>query len=107
MERDSAGSLDGLVARTAAVVLAWDPDAAVRAETRPDGKLDLTVISRRFEGKDSREREEEFWPALHSIPKADMVHLTYCLLLTPEEAERSFGPAQPPGATDNWDDDEQ
>jgi len=82
----------------------WDPEAIVRSAIRPDGKLDITVISGRFEGRDSREREADFWPALDPVPKPEMVYLTYCLLLTPEEAERSFGAEPVVAATgENWD----
>ncbi len=85
-------------------VTAWDPEAEVRAATRPDGKVDITVVSRRFEGRDSREREADFWPALEPVPKSEMVYLTYCLLLTPEEAERSFSYTPVvEGAAEDWD----
>src|SRR5436853_155535 len=70
---------------------AWDPVAVVRTGVRPDGKMDVTVISDRFANIDSRDREGLFWPALAPIPKSEMVHLTYSLLLTPDEAARSFG----------------
>lgn len=82
---------------------AWDPEATVRSVARPDGMLDVTIISRRFEGLDSRDREEAFWPALDPIAKADMVYLTYCLLLTSEEARQSFGAVRPSAIHDDWD----
>ena len=82
----------------------WDAEAVVRSTVRPDGKIDTTVVSRRFEGRDSREREADFWPALDPVPKSEMVYLTYCLLLTPEEAERSFSETPVVSAAgENWD----
>jgi hypothetical protein len=109
-ESDS-GSMEATASRQARLdalirecLAKWDPEAIVRSAIRPDGKLDITVVSRRFEGRDSREREADFWPALDLVPKPEMVYLTYCLLLTPEEAERSFGVA--PAVTamgENWD----
>jgi len=88
-----------------ACVEAWDRDATVRTGIRPDGKLDITVISCRFEGMDSREREAQFWVALDPVPEIEMVYLTYCLLLTPQEAEREFSEnaVQPPVRAENWD----
>lgn len=101
----AAGERQGrLVQQIRACVEQWDPNAEVRAVIRPDRLVDLTVVSRRFEGRDSRDREADFWPALESVPKAEMVYLTYCLLLTPEEAERSFsGQPSAGAASEDWD----
>ena len=93
-----------LEASMRAAVTEWDIEAEIRCALRPDGKMDFTVISRRFEGSDDREREAGFWPALDPLPKSDMVYLTFCLLLTPEEAESSFGDAAAmPTAVEDWD----
>jgi hypothetical protein len=82
-----------------------DPDAKVSSTVRDDGKVDLMVVSRLFEGKDGLEREAFFWPVFAPVPKSDLIHMTYCLLLTPEEAARLFArPGPPPGKDyqDNW-----
>ena len=93
-----------LEASMRAAVAEWDAGAEVRCALRPDGKMDFTVISRRFEGSDDREREADFWLALDPLPKSEMVYLTFCLLLTPEEAERSFGDAAVvPTSVEDWD----
>jgi hypothetical protein len=83
---------------------AWDASATVRSVVRPDGKLDLIVTSSRFEGMDSREREAEFWLTLDPLPQTEMVYLTYCLLLTPQEAKQEFS-ERPVTHTqaENWD----
>jgi hypothetical protein len=96
---------DRLEALVREQVTDWDPEAVVRSSVRHDGLLDLTVVSHRFDGMDSREREAAFWPALGPVPKPEMIYLTYCLLLTPEEAERSFrgGSESVPAAVDSWD----
>jgi hypothetical protein len=82
-----------------------DSDARVQSSLRPDGKIDISVVSVLFEGKDSREREALFWPVFDPVPKSDLIHMTYCLLLTPEEAQLQFdaGKPSPGGLTDNWD----
>ena len=66
---------------------------------------DITVVSQRFEGFDSRDREKIFWPVLDDITKSEMLHLTYCLLLTPEEATADFSTEKPDmgSAAEDWD----
>jgi len=82
-----------------------DSDAQVRFAIRPDGKVDITVVSVLFEGKDSREREALFWPVFDPVPKSELIHLTYCLLLTPEEARLQFNDREVSsgGNAENWD----
>ena len=96
----AAGPLEALIRDC---VTGWDAETVVRCAVRPDGKQDLTIISQRFEGLDSREREAIFWPVLDPVPKPEMIHLTYCLLLTPDEAARSFGVASLVSAAEDWD----
>jgi hypothetical protein len=82
-----------------------DPDVKVSSSVRADGKVDMMVVSRLFAGKDGLKREAFFWPVFAPVPKSDLVHMTYCLLLTPEEAARHFAhPGPPPGQDnqDNW-----
>ena len=82
-----------------------DPDAVVRSSVRPDGKVDITVVSSLFEGRDSREREGIFWPVFDPVPKSELIYMTYCLLLTPEESNRNFseGAAAQADQAENWD----
>jgi hypothetical protein len=82
-----------------------DHNAEVRSAVRPDGKIDVTVVSRLFEGKDSRDREALFWPVFDPVPKSELIYLTYCLLLTPDEARRDFGEmlSEPGNRGENWD----
>lgn len=98
-------SQDALERLIVECVRAWDPEAKVRARMRPDEKMDVTVVSARFKGLDSREREALFWPALDPVPINEMVRLTYFLLLTPDEAARSFGPGhgERTASPEDWD----
>src|SRR5947199_1043492 len=82
---------------------ALDPDVQVSGLLHADGKIDLTVVSRLFEGKDGLEREAAFWPVFASVPKSELIHMTYCLLLTPQEAARHFAQAGPRPGKDNAD----
>ena len=85
---------------------AWgavDADAEVSGTLRQDGKVDLRVVSRSFEGKGGLEREAFFWPAFESVPKSELIYMTYCLLLTPDEALRHFTSPEEDTGTDNAD----
>ena len=82
-----------------------DNEADFRFSVRQGGLMDVTVVSRLFQGCDDREREALFWPVFEPVLKSDRVFLTFCLLLTPEEANRYF--AELPAtdcSTDSWDD---
>lgn len=83
-----------------------DGEARFSLALRPDGLIDLTVISEQFEGRDDRERQALFWPVFDAVPKSDLLHLTCCLLLTPKEAQAYFTDVTPPAAAaDSWDTD--
>lgn len=82
-----------------------DPDVQVSSALREDHKIDMRVVSHLFEGRDGLEREALFYPVFDPVPKTDMLHMTYCLLLTPQEAAHSFAlPGQRTGEnnTDTW-----
>ena len=43
---------------------------------------------------------------VHSVPRADLIYMTYCLLLTPDEAGRQFQmgiPVPDQHNRDDWD----
>ena len=69
-----------------------DPEGRVASTLRPDGKVDLRVVSTRFKTLDDRDREALFWPVFESVPREDLIYMTYCLLLTPEEEALHFSP---------------
>jgi len=77
-----------------------DPDVQVSSVLRDGNKIDMTVISKRFAGLEWREREAAFWPVFDPVPKYDLLYMTCCLLLTPEEAKH----INPPTGEDNNDD---
>jgi hypothetical protein len=83
--RDLQGRLENLVREQWS---ARDPEARVISRLREGGKIDLTIVSRLFAGQDGLEREALFWPVFASVPKSELIYMTYCLLLTPEEAEK-------------------
>jgi hypothetical protein len=67
-----------------------DPEVVVSSRLREGMKIDITVISRSFEGKDDLERSASFWPVFEPVPRSELIYMTYCLLLTPEEAADYF-----------------
>jgi len=80
---------------------ARDPEVQVSSVLRDGNKIDMTVVSKQFAGLEWREREAAFWPVFDSVPKYDLLYMTCCLLLTPEEAA-SPGPANGKDNTDDW-----
>ena len=85
---------------------ARDPEAQVTSVLRDGDKIDMTVISAAFAGLEGREREARFWPVFDPVPKYDLLYMTCCLLLTPDEAAERFGrstPARPGSRIDDWD----
>ena len=68
-----------------------DPGAYLINSGHHNGKIDLTVVSTLFEGMDSSDREGLVWPMLRDLPEQDLLRMTYCLFLTPEEAAQHFG----------------
>jgi len=81
-----------------------DPDVRVTGAVRMACMIDITVVSALFAGHDGLQREALFWPVFAAIPRASLLHMTYCLLLTPDEAAQQFSPGTPVPDTDNADD---
>jgi len=78
-----------------------DPEVQVSSVLRDGNKIDMTVVSKLFAGLEWREREAAFWPVFDPVPKYDLLYMTCCLLLTPEEAGRIDSPAGKDNA-DDW-----
>jgi hypothetical protein len=81
-----------------------DPDVRVSGNLRADTMIDITVISELFAGKSGLEREAYFWPVFATVPRADLIHMTYCLLLTPAEAAQQFATGTPVSDQHNRED---
>ena len=64
-----------------------DPKATVSVRERPDGLLDLTVVSTVFAGMAAAGRESLLWSILQTLPREATLHMTYSLLLTPTESQ--------------------
>lgn len=83
-----------------------DSEVVVTTKLRNGKKVDVTVISSLFEGKDGLAREAFFWPVFETVPKSELIYMTYCLLLTPDEAATHFsGTREDTGKSyvDSWE----
>src|SRR5574341_34396 len=66
------------------------PRAQIEGRRHSPVSIRLRIIDPDFHGKDRVEREPELWTLLQRLPEEVFVNITMLLLLTPEEAERSF-----------------
>ena len=66
------------------------PKAQIEGRRHSPVSIRLRIIDPDFQGKDRLEREPELWTLLQRLPEDVFVNITLLLLLTPEEAEKSF-----------------
>ena len=66
------------------------PRAQIEGRRHSPVSIRLRIIDPDFQGKDRLEREPELWTLLQRLPEEVFVNITMLLLLTPEEAEKSF-----------------
>ena len=65
-----------------------DAQVKVISRLREDQKIDVTVISTLFEGRDGQARESLFWRVFAETPKSELIYMTYALMMTPDEAKQ-------------------
>jgi hypothetical protein len=66
------------------------PKALIEAYRQNSVSVRLRVIDSDFKGMSRTQREEEVWAALEQLPEDVAAEISLLLLLTPEEAKRSF-----------------
>jgi hypothetical protein len=64
--------------------------AKAEAYRKNSVSIRIRVIDPRFGGVDRVDREEEVWRYLEALPEELLADVTMLLVLTPEEAEKSF-----------------
>ena len=64
--------------------------AKAEAYRKNSVSIRIRVIDGRFGGIDRVDREEEVWRYLETLPEEVLADVTMLLVLTPEEAEKSF-----------------
>jgi stress-induced morphogen len=66
------------------------PQAEIETYRQNSVSVRVRVIDPDFEGKSRAQREEELWGVLDQLPEEVVAEISQFLLLTPEEAKRSF-----------------
>jgi hypothetical protein len=66
------------------------PQAQIEGRRHSPVSIRLRIIDPDFHGRDRIEREPEIWTLLQRLPEEVFVNITMLLLLTPEEAEKSY-----------------
>ena len=66
------------------------PRAAVDVRRRNPAAIHVRIIDEDFRGKDRVDREPEVWRILEGLPDDAFTSISMLILLTPEEAPKSF-----------------
>src|SRR5215475_8886123 len=66
------------------------PQAQIEGRRHNPVSIRLRIIDPDFQGMDRIEREPAIWKLLSKLPEEVFVNITMLLLLTPEEAGKSF-----------------
>jgi stress-induced morphogen len=66
------------------------PDAEIEAYRQNSVSVRIRILNPEFAGKSRAQREEEVWAVLNELPEEAVAEISLLLLLTPEEAARSF-----------------
>ena len=66
------------------------PNAQIEVKRQNSVSVRIRIIDPEFASKSRADREEEVWPALKDLPEETLSEVTVLLLLTEEEAEKSF-----------------
>jgi stress-induced morphogen len=66
------------------------PRAEIEAYRQNSVSVRVRVINPEFEGKSRVEREDELWAVLDGLPEDATAEISLLLLLTPDEARKSF-----------------
>ena len=66
------------------------PEAEIEAYRQNSVSVRIRILNPEFAHMSRSEREEAVWAALNSLPDEDIAEVTLLLLLTPEEAKKSF-----------------
>jgi hypothetical protein len=66
------------------------PKAVIEAYRHNSVSIRVRIIDAEFKGKSWSQREEDVWAALEQLPEDVVGEISLLLLLTPEEAKKSF-----------------
>jgi hypothetical protein len=66
------------------------PAAEIEAYRQNSVSVRIRVINPEFEGRSRAQREDDVWTVLNELPEEAVAEISLLLLLTPDEAKKSF-----------------
>ena len=90
---DRSEKPDGEVKSVLDVLAPYDqvhPNAVIEGRRQNPFAIGVRIIDPDFEGTDRLDRENEIWKLINTLPEELISDITFLLLLTPDEAKRSF-----------------
>ena len=63
-----------------------DPYCRILVNVSRLNKIHIVVVSDLFKKKSLSERDDMVWPILEILPDEEVILITFCLLITPDEA---------------------
>ncbi|MBL8794533.1 MAG: hypothetical protein JNM56_11560 [Planctomycetia bacterium] len=66
------------------------PDAAIEVYRHSSVSVRIRILDPNFKRMDRAEREDELWQLFERLPEEVVAEITLLLLLTPDEAKKSF-----------------
>ncbi|HVS35868.1 MAG TPA: hypothetical protein VMS17_09820 [Gemmataceae bacterium] len=85
--------LDPVLKQIVQVMRAYEephPQAQIEVYRHNSVSVRIRVINREFKGLSRAQREEDLWAVLSRLPEDAAAEVSLLLLLTPEEAKKSF-----------------
>jgi hypothetical protein len=66
------------------------PDGEIEAYRQNSVSVRIRIVNPKFAGRSRAQREEELWTFLNKLPEEATAEISLLLLLTPDEAKKSF-----------------
>lgn len=66
------------------------PGAEIEAYRQNSVSVRIRIVDPSFKGQSRAEREDDVWAALNQLPDETVAEVSLLLLLTPDEAKKSF-----------------
>jgi len=70
--------------------VATHPGSEIQVSEGWGDNIHVLVVSEAFKGMPAEKRDDMVWPILEKLPEDEMIYISLCLLLTPEEADTPF-----------------
>jgi hypothetical protein len=70
------------------------PTARIEVYRQNSVSVRIRILDAAFSGRDRAQREDEVWAILNGLPEETVAEISLLLLLTPDEARRSFASSE-------------